>query len=89
MLHIGDIAFENAASQEQCRLACGDEWDDEEYYINYDELKESFPEMTFEKVSFCAGILTLTKKPHQRRCVLWMFQDISENLRAIPNSWRT
>jgi len=60
-LLIGDIAFETAAAQDKCRASVGDEWDDEEHYINHDELLRFFPEMTFEKISFCAGILTLTK----------------------------
>ena len=44
-----------------CRDAAGDEWDDDEIYINHDELLRFFPDMTFEKISFCAAILTLTK----------------------------
>ena len=60
-LFIGDVAFETADVQAICRDAAGDEWDDDEIYINHDELLCFFPEMTFEKISFCAAILTLTK----------------------------
>jgi len=60
-LLIGDIAFETAAELDACRKSVGYEWDDDEIYIAYDEIKRFFPAMTFEKISFCAGILTLTK----------------------------
>ena len=57
---IGDVAFETREKLEQCREAAGDEWDDEEIYFVADELKCSFPNLSFLQVSHCAGILTLT-----------------------------
>ena len=57
---IGDVAFETREKLEQCREAAGDEWDDEEIYFVADELKRSFPNLSFLQVSHCAGILTLT-----------------------------
>ena len=59
MLLIGDIAFEDSAELDACRAQAGDEWDDDEIYFIFSEMKEYFPKMTFEKVSFCAGILAL------------------------------
>ena len=56
---IGDVAFENRDRLEQCMREAGDEWDDEEIYCVADELRETFPGITFTPVSFCAGILTL------------------------------
>ena len=56
---VGDVAFETRADLEQCRKDAGDEWDDEEFYFAADELKEAFPGLHFEKISFCAGILTI------------------------------
>ena len=56
---VGDVAFETRADLEQCRKDAGDEWDDEEFYFAADELKEAFPDLHFEKISFCAGILTI------------------------------
>lgn len=58
---IADVAFETREELDRCRLQAGDEWDDEEFYFVYDELKNEFPALTFRRVSFCAGILTLTK----------------------------
>lgn len=61
-LLIGDVAFENRALLRSCREACGDEWDEEEFYFVYDELKERFKEkLSFHKYSFCAGILKFTR----------------------------
>ena len=60
-LLIGDVAFETAGAQARCREAAGNEWDDDEIYFVYDELKRDFPEMTFEPLSHCAGLLTLGK----------------------------
>ncbi len=58
---IGDVAFASRNELERCRQAAGDEWDDEEAYFVFDELKRVFPTLSFAPVSFCAGILTLTK----------------------------
>lgn len=57
---IGDVAFETAAELEQCRLACGDEWDNDEIYFAFDEIKTAFPNAVFEKISYCSGIITIT-----------------------------
>ena len=58
---IGDVAFATRDELERCRQAAGDEWDDEEAYFVYDELKQAFPTLAFAPVSYCAGILTMTK----------------------------
>lgn len=58
---IGDVAFETRAELNKCRQAVGDEWDNEEVYFVIDELRGVFPGFCFEKVSYCAGILTLSR----------------------------
>ncbi len=58
---IGDVAFETRAELNKCRQAVGDEWDNEEVYFVIDELRRVFPGLCFEKVSYCAGILTLSR----------------------------
>ena len=58
-LLIGDVAFADRAALERCRAQAGEEWDNEEVYFVYDELRASFPRMVFEPVSHCAGILCL------------------------------
>lgn len=60
-LLIGDVAFETRADLEKCREAAGEGWDDEEFYFAADEMRLTFPETRFEKVSFCAGILSLSR----------------------------
>ena len=61
LILIGDIAFESRKELEQCRSAYEDLWDEEEIYCVYEELKKEFPKIQFQKISFCAGLLTLTK----------------------------
>ena len=58
---IGDVAFATRAELDRCRETAGDEWDDEEYYFVCDELRTAFPDLRFEPVSFCAGVLSLTR----------------------------
>ena len=58
---IGDIAFETRSLLEDCRQQAGDEWDNEEIYCVADELRKSFPDLSFTPVSCCAGILVLSR----------------------------
>ena len=58
---IGDVAFENRDELNKCREISGDEWDDEEIYCVADELRQAFPGLSFEKVTFCSGILKISK----------------------------
>lgn len=58
---IGDVAFETRSEMNKCRQAVGDEWDNEEVYFVIDDLRRVFPGLCFEKVSYCAGILTLSR----------------------------
>ena len=60
-IYIGDVAFENRAALETCRDAAGDEWDDDEIYFVFEELRVHFPAMQFEKMSDCAGLISLQK----------------------------
>ena len=60
-IYIGDVAFETRAELEACREQSGDRWDNDEIYFVYDELKGAFPAMTFDRLSPCAGILSLQK----------------------------
>lgn len=58
-LYIGDVAFPSRAALEVCRLHAGDLWDADETYFVFDEMKCFFPQMQFEPLSPCAGILSL------------------------------
>ena len=60
-IYIGDVAFETRSQMNQCRNANIADWDDDEIYFVYDELKQHFPCLTFEAMSPCAGLLTLKK----------------------------
>ena len=58
-IYIGDVAFGTRASLEKCMDDTGKEWDDDEIYFVFDELKKFFPKMKFEQMSCCAGLLSL------------------------------
>lgn len=60
---LGDVAFKTRRELELCREAAGEEWDDEENYPVAEELRRYFPALGFERVSFCAGILSLKAEP--------------------------
>ncbi len=59
MILVGDVAFATREEMERCRREAGDEWDDEEVYFVADEMRKDFPELVFQPVSYCAGILAL------------------------------
>lgn len=51
---------------ERCREEYTDEWDDDEIYFVAEEFKKVFPEMEFEKISFCGGVISIPKKTERR-----------------------
>jgi len=61
MVLIGDVAFRTRAELERCRQEAGDRWDADERYFVYDELAEELPKLRFEKISRCAGLLSLSR----------------------------
>ena len=60
-IFIGDVAFSSRSDLDACRRISGDEWDDEEFYPVADEILPLFPGACFEPISFCSGILTLSR----------------------------
>ena len=58
---IGDVAFETREKLDRCRSEAADKWDDEEVYFVADELRKSFPKLSFTQISYCAGIITLPR----------------------------
>ena len=58
-IYIGDVAFGNRAQLEACKADAGDDWDDDEIYFVVDELQAYIPQLRFEPLSNCAGVLTL------------------------------
>ena len=60
-LFIGDVAFRTREELEACRTAAGEDWDSDEIYFVYGELRPHFPMLTFESFSHCTALLTLRK----------------------------
>lgn len=55
------MAFETRGELERNRALIGEEWDEEELYFVVEEMMESFPQMRYERFSFCSGLFTLEK----------------------------
>ena len=60
-IFIGDVAFRTRGELKACRNAAGSEWDEDEIYFVYDELRPHFPALTFESFSHCTALLTLRR----------------------------
>ena len=56
---IGDIAFPTSAQQDACRTKYAAQWDEDEIYIVYDELKQAFPDLACEQISQCCCLFVL------------------------------
>ncbi|MDR0294363.1 MAG: class I SAM-dependent methyltransferase [Oscillospiraceae bacterium] len=59
---IGDVAFQNRDGLEKCKNACGDSWDDDEFYMVFSELYEKLYDVcvpTYHQYSHCSGILDI------------------------------
>ncbi|MCX6035907.1 MAG: class I SAM-dependent methyltransferase [Chloroflexi bacterium] len=66
-LVIGDIAFPDAAVREKAKIAAGDEWEDEFYWLA-DEAIPALENLGFKveyiQISACAGIFCIVESSH-------------------------
>lgn len=58
-IYVGDVAFETRQELESCRERTGADWDEDEFYFVYEELKPYIEDLTFTKFSECAGLLQI------------------------------
>jgi len=59
---IGDVSFLNKDEMTKCQELSGDEWDDEEFYFVFSEIKnelESVCDPVYHQISHCAGIMEI------------------------------
>ena len=61
MILIGDVMFETQEQLEKCREELLDKWDDDEFYCVVSDLTKEFSNLQFECISFCSGIISLSK----------------------------
>ena len=61
MILIGDVMVETQKELEKCREELLDKWDNDEFYCVVSDLKKEFPNLQFERISFCSGIISLLK----------------------------
>lgn len=61
---LGDVAFETREGLEQVRKEYSHIWDDDEFYLIVEEIKErlSGKEVQFVEISFCAGVMIIRKE---------------------------
>ncbi len=59
---IGGLAFETIADMKELRKQTKDNWLYKGMYMLYDELDKVFSNVTWTKISKCAGIVTITKE---------------------------
>lgn len=60
-IYIGDVAFQNRNLLNECMVDAGNEWDSDEIYFVFDELKKKLPNMEFKQISYCSALITLQK----------------------------
>lgn len=60
-LLIGDVAFHTRDELEKCKSESGDDWDDDEIYFVIEDLRKTFPTLSFEQKSYCSGIISIQK----------------------------
>lgn len=61
---IGDVCFCTRNDLLLCKESYGDDWDNEEIYFVFSELKDQLStvcSLTFQKFSFCSGIIEIQK----------------------------
>ena len=54
---IGDVAFQTQNELEKCKKESGNLWDQDEVYPIIDQFKADFPNMEYQQISFCSGVL--------------------------------
>lgn len=60
----GDVAFETRERLEQARKEYNDIWDEDEFYLVAEEIKEKLPsrEVVFIEISICSGVMVIRKE---------------------------
>ncbi len=61
LILIGDVAFVSREKLDKCKVDAGDNWDADEIYFVIDELEAEIEGLVFDRVSHCAGIITIAK----------------------------
>lgn len=61
-IYVGDVAFPTREELEACRCRMAEKWDEDEIYFVFEELNEAFPQLEFEPVTYCSGVLYLKRE---------------------------
>ena len=58
---LGDVAFETRSELEKCKAESGDVWDTDEIYFVIEELKKAFPNLVYDKKTYCSGVIKISR----------------------------
>lgn len=61
-IYVGDVAFRTREELEACHRRMAEKWDEDEIYFVFEELNEAFPQLEFEPVTYCSGVLYLKRE---------------------------
>lgn len=63
LIILGDVAFQTREALEHVSEQEKFRWDDEEFYLVADELKEMFPSLnvSFQKIAYCSGVISISR----------------------------
>jgi putative AdoMet-dependent methyltransferase len=58
---IGDISFQNMVDLERCKEQCGDEWDEEFYFVfsEFEKALNSVCKLSYKQISHCGAVIKL------------------------------
>lgn len=59
---IGDISFLNDEKLNSCKKSYLEEWDEDEFYFVYEDIKDrfEFKNIAYRQISFCAGVYKIS-----------------------------
>lgn len=60
-IYIGDVAFRTRRELNQCRAACGEQWDEDEIYFVFEELQAHFAQASFTPFSSCGALIEIAR----------------------------
>jgi putative AdoMet-dependent methyltransferase len=62
LIIIGDISFQTRNDLENCKISCGNDWDDDEVYFVFSEIENKLTQkykLTYNQISYCSGIIEI------------------------------
>jgi len=61
IIFIGDVAFKTRRQLDKCKAISGENWDEDEIYFVYDEIKTIFKKIKFHRMSHCSAVISIKR----------------------------